>query len=159
MNATQCATPSFSRALAGPRSIRSFRRKLSAVSRRLAGPLLLALAAALPATPAAAADVYKRQDLQRARQRRPQHFAMAELREGLVAGVGAAFAQAGHHGAHGGLQVDWRAVRPRRRRIGPLARRVARPGARQHLHALAGRAPRIEAPPLLQQRQMCIRDR
>ena len=55
MNATQCATPSFSRALAGPRSIRSFRRKLSAVSRRLAGPLLLALAAALPATPAAAA--------------------------------------------------------------------------------------------------------
>ncbi|WP_232625995.1 HAL/PAL/TAL family ammonia-lyase [Achromobacter deleyi] len=55
MNATQCATPSFSRALAGPRSIRSFRRKLSAVSRRLAGPLLLALAATLPATPAAAA--------------------------------------------------------------------------------------------------------
>ena len=55
MNATQCATPSFSRALAGPRSLRSFRRKLSAVSRRLAGPLLLALAAALSATPAAAA--------------------------------------------------------------------------------------------------------
>lgn len=55
MNATQCATPSFSRALAGPRSLRNFRRKLSAVSRRLAGPLLLALAAALSATPAAAA--------------------------------------------------------------------------------------------------------
>ncbi|CAB3631928.1 Histidine ammonia-lyase [Achromobacter sp. 2789STDY5608633] len=55
MNATQCATPSFSRALAGPRSIRGFRRKLSAVSRRLAGPLLLALAATLPATPTAAA--------------------------------------------------------------------------------------------------------